>query len=152
MSLCFRSDHGPVADEPASVIPCTEDMSRIYLNVPFAEKEQAKGIGARWDGQRKAWWIDSTVDNSLFSKWLPRNEQSTGSGPAAAPTALPIFEDLDQAKRDWANEDIDMMSYIEECEGIEIVFVPWNCWRCHKETIVFHAGAFNPDASLVRLK
>ena len=40
-----------------------------------------------------------------------------------------------------------MMSYIEECAGIEIIFVPWNCWRCHKETIVFHAGGLNPDAS-----
>ena len=50
----------------ASVIRYTKDMSRIYLKVPFAEKEQAKGIGARWDGQRKAWWIDSTVDKSVL--------------------------------------------------------------------------------------
>ena len=31
--------------------------SRIYLNVPFAEKENAKTHGAKWDPKKKKWWV-----------------------------------------------------------------------------------------------
>ena len=37
------------------------DMSvfcRIFLNVPFAQKEEAKSLGARWDPGIKKWYID----------------------------------------------------------------------------------------------
>jgi hypothetical protein len=31
--------------------------NRIYLNVPFAEKENAKTHGAKWDPKKKKWWV-----------------------------------------------------------------------------------------------
>ena len=31
--------------------------SRIYLNVPFVEKENAKTHGAKWDPKKKKWWV-----------------------------------------------------------------------------------------------
>ena len=31
--------------------------NRIYLNVPFAEKENAKMHGAKWDPKKKKWWV-----------------------------------------------------------------------------------------------
>jgi hypothetical protein len=39
--------------------------------VPFAEKDQAKGLGARWDAARKKWYVPHGVDVNLFSRWLP---------------------------------------------------------------------------------
>jgi len=27
---------------------------RVYLNVPFSEKEEAKELGCRWDSERKS--------------------------------------------------------------------------------------------------
>jgi hypothetical protein len=30
------------------------DEERVWLDVPFAEKDQAKALGARWDPQARA--------------------------------------------------------------------------------------------------
>jgi ribonuclease HI len=36
---------------------------RVYLTVPFAQKEVAKSLGARWDPETKSWWgTDKDVD------------------------------------------------------------------------------------------
>lgn len=47
-------------------------MPRTDLKVPFEEKDQAKGLGARWDPARKVWFVPDGVDTGPFSKWLPR--------------------------------------------------------------------------------
>jgi hypothetical protein len=30
----------------------------VYLNVPFAKKEEAKALGAKWDSEKKKWYIE----------------------------------------------------------------------------------------------
>lgn len=44
---------------------------RMNLKVPFADKEQAKKLGARWDATRKVWYVVSNADLAPFSKWSP---------------------------------------------------------------------------------
>lgn len=51
-------------------------MSRIYLNVPFIEKEQAKALGARYDITKSSWYVEDDRDLSPFQKWL-NTEYST---------------------------------------------------------------------------
>ena len=46
-----------------------DDM--ISLRVPFAEKEQAKALGATWDPVAKAWKVLRQPDMSAFSRWMP---------------------------------------------------------------------------------
>jgi len=36
----------------------TPAPSRVYLAVPFAEKEEAKRHGARWNPERRQWWVN----------------------------------------------------------------------------------------------
>ena len=36
----------------------SSDATRVYLAVPFAEKEEAKQHGARWSPERRQWWIE----------------------------------------------------------------------------------------------
>lgn len=43
---------------------------RIYINVPYKEKDIVKLIGAMYDGEKKKWYIPPGVDLNLFSKWL----------------------------------------------------------------------------------
>jgi hypothetical protein len=43
---------------------------RINLNCPFAEKDQAKALGARWDGDRRVWYIVDVEDLTPFMRWL----------------------------------------------------------------------------------
>jgi hypothetical protein len=43
--------------------------SKIYLNVPFAQKDEAKLLGARWDAVQKKWYVPADKDITLFAKW-----------------------------------------------------------------------------------
>lgn len=45
-------------------------MARIDLKVPFAEKDEAKLLGARWDKDLKTWYIPDGINASSFAKWL----------------------------------------------------------------------------------
>lgn len=47
---------------------------RLYLIVPYVEKEQAKAVGAKWDKAAKSWYADrNKVDLQKIEKWLPKN-------------------------------------------------------------------------------
>ena len=43
---------------------------RINLVTPFAEKDQAKALGARWDSVRKNWYIVDIADLTPFARWI----------------------------------------------------------------------------------
>jgi hypothetical protein len=43
--------------------------SKNYLNVPYAEKDAAKALGARWDAANKKWYVPSDKDLAPFAKW-----------------------------------------------------------------------------------
>lgn len=45
--------------------------NRIYLEVPIAEKEEAKSFGARWDGEKKLWWVHTEKFSGGILKWAP---------------------------------------------------------------------------------
>ena len=44
----------------------------FYLVVPFAEKDEAKSMGARWDAAARKWYIPSDKDRESFKRWLPK--------------------------------------------------------------------------------
>lgn len=43
----------------------------MYLKVPFAEKDEAKALGARWNNERKSWYVPDGKDAAPFARWLP---------------------------------------------------------------------------------
>jgi putative DNA primase/helicase len=48
---------------------------RTYLAVPYAEKDQAKAAGAKWDREAKAWFAPAGTDLGSLSAWLPPREE-----------------------------------------------------------------------------
>ena len=44
---------------------------RTYLAVPYAEKDAAKQLGARWDKTEKAWFVPAGVSVDAFAQWMP---------------------------------------------------------------------------------
>jgi len=49
------NDHADrLANEAIGLTKCPYE--KIYLNVPYAEKDFAKEHGARWDPKKKKWW------------------------------------------------------------------------------------------------
>ena len=59
---------------------------RTNLQVPFAEKDEAKQLGARWDPARRLWYVQNVQDLSAFSRWLP-DQATTQEATAIKPTA-----------------------------------------------------------------
>lgn len=41
-----------------------------FLEVPFAEKDEAKQLGARWNPQARKWYVPAGLETSPFSRWL----------------------------------------------------------------------------------
>lgn len=56
---------------------------RFDLKVPYAEKDAAKALGARWDAANKLWYVVDKADMAPFAKWSPMPRE-TSSAPAAA--------------------------------------------------------------------
>ena len=47
--------------------------SKTYLNVPFAQKDSAKALGAKWDAVNKKWYVPANKDITLFVQWQPQS-------------------------------------------------------------------------------
>ena len=50
---------------------------RINLVTPFAEKDAAKALGARWDSTKKIWYVVDVADLTPFLRWIPNLEDVT---------------------------------------------------------------------------
>lgn len=59
------------------------------LKVPYAEKDEAKALGARWNPTRKSWYVPDGVAIEPFAKWLAGGgaDASGVSGASGAPGA-----------------------------------------------------------------
>jgi hypothetical protein len=54
-----------------------------FLNVPYAEKDEARALGARWNPGRKRWYVPTGVDLAQFEKWLDKSGAAAAEGGAA---------------------------------------------------------------------
>jgi hypothetical protein len=66
---------------------------RVYLKVPFAERAEAKALGAFWDKELQKWYVNDTVDASLFYKWADLSVSATDK--PSADTSSTISEEAD---------------------------------------------------------
>jgi putative DNA primase/helicase len=62
----FSSPEKPSATQKPVVITETD---KIFIAVPFSEKNIAQALGARWDREKKSWYIHAGLDTSLFKVW-----------------------------------------------------------------------------------
>lgn len=57
---------------------------RLYLAVPYGERDAARAAGAQWDRAAKSWYAAPAADMSVLEKWKPENVPAQ-QGPAMAP-------------------------------------------------------------------
>lgn len=50
---------------------------KTFLDVPYAEKDEAKNEGARWDPAEKKWYISDLKDATRFNKWMKTHDKET---------------------------------------------------------------------------
>ena len=49
--------------------------TRVYLVVPYVERDMAKALGARWDARQRCWYVAASVNLAPFERW--RLQQGT---------------------------------------------------------------------------
>jgi hypothetical protein len=59
---------------------------RINLVTPFADKDQAKALGARWDPVKKNWYIVDVADLTPFALWIPNAAGAVAAVRTLAPS------------------------------------------------------------------
>lgn len=62
----------------------SNDAAMVFLTVPYAEKDAAKTLGARWNPTRRRWYVPDGVATEPFAKWLD-GAAVPEPGAAAAP-------------------------------------------------------------------
>jgi len=53
--------------------------TKVYLNVPYAQKDEAKVLGAKWDATHKKWYVSDEVDLNLFIQWQTTSAQTSNT-------------------------------------------------------------------------
>lgn len=71
----------------AMKLPANPATEKTFLMVPFKEKNQAKQLGAKWDGKEKSWYAPEGSDLEKLSRWIPEKNKMQPPYPAIAPEA-----------------------------------------------------------------
>jgi Domain of unknown function (DUF5710) len=58
---------------------------RINLKTPFAEKDEAKALGARWDPKKKCWYIQNVANLTPFARWITDSPSSSSPEKSRGP-------------------------------------------------------------------
>lgn len=76
-------------------------LERIYLTVPFAQKDRAKALGARWDAAGRKWYVPAGLEVEAFREWLPDE-----SGVAQVSTSLDVGMPIGSQTSIFASETV----------------------------------------------
>lgn len=56
-------------------------MPAVDLKVPYANKDAAKALGARWDADRKTWYAPAGARLEAFAEWMSADAWLAQSDP-----------------------------------------------------------------------
>ena len=76
---------------------------RIDLVTSFAEKEEAKALGARWDAAKRIWYVTDVEDLTPFLRWIPKAGK-TPATPAVGVKRKPSNAKSPSKKSDESNK------------------------------------------------
>ncbi len=65
--------------------------ARLYLEVPYAEKDLARESGALWDPLQKKWYAPTIVAAQSLERWRPTPKPVNRKRPQAAPSLETIY-------------------------------------------------------------
>ena len=44
--------------------------NKFYINCPYHEKDLCKTLGAKWDKDKRKWYVPEGVDSKIFTRWF----------------------------------------------------------------------------------
>lgn len=112
---------------------------RINLTTPFAEKDAAKALGARWDGSKKLWYIVDVTDLTPFLRWIPNMDAAKVGSDGALQTTKPSNTSANSTKTHSPSKSVNDVPHC----GCDVQ--PWE--DCVHTAIPRTPGAWNPFQS-----
>ena len=70
----------PNTEQAGKAAQKKEHPPKIWLNVPYDDKEQAKAGGAKWDRRAKSWYVQGEIPENL-EKWRPSGDSKPEVDP-----------------------------------------------------------------------
>lgn len=61
-----------IIDESQAQLVSDGSDNRLYIDVPFADRDQAKGLGAVWDQEKRLWWVFTESYKGAVTRWPPK--------------------------------------------------------------------------------
>jgi len=106
VARCFSS-----AEVPADFV-----KQKVYLNVPFEDKDEVKKLGAKWDQDTKKWYVGEFAPVKDFQKWQSPQDRQYLKVP---------FENKDEAKALGAWYDSDKKQWFVPSGASVAPFEKW---------------------------
>jgi hypothetical protein len=97
----------------------------MFLNVPYAEKDQARELGARWNPTRKRWYVPDGVALEAFARWMSKD----GPAPDRDTRAAKLMTGARYVELDHA------CNPFEACERCAPVLAQNGWSAAHKEVL-----------------
>jgi hypothetical protein len=95
--------------------------TKVFLKVPFDEKDQAKELGAKWDKDQKAWYVPYR-NKAVFERWMPDDLLDRQRAISAAPAVVVPQIDrssLTSRQENRALVDLVVAGYLEKASALE---------------------------------
>lgn len=98
----------------------------IYLDVPYEEKDEAKALGARWNGNVRRWFVPDGRDVVAFRRWVPesiylvlgkRTCWKCGKSTEVAGFGIPYYLSEDEGEEEDVLEEFEEIGH----RGIDTV-------------------------------
>lgn len=96
----------------------------VFLTVPYAEKDAAKALGARWNPTRKRWYVPDGVATEPFAKWL--DGAPGGDAPSAKPGRVDSYQGKTVVGANYLElaHDCNPLEPCPVCSG-QLAGTPW---------------------------
>ncbi len=63
-------------------------MADTYLTSTFKDKDRVKALGARWDAERRQWYVPAGRDLAPFAAWIPVSSGGSSTTELAVPAGV----------------------------------------------------------------
>lgn len=113
----------------------------VFLNVPYAEKDAAKALGARWNPTRRRWYVPDGAATEPFAKWID-GAAGEGASPAAArPGRVDSYQGKTVVGANYVELEHDCNPF-EPCPvcGAQLAGTPWDKAQSSLHAVVAGLG------------
>ena len=107
----------------------------IVLKVPYAEKDEAKALGARWNPTRKCWYVPDGKPTEPFAQWIDASASAGAVSASKAGGAVPASRDAHGAKPVIGSKYVELphaCNPFEECAECKPALMDSGWFEAHQ--------------------